>query len=251
MDVLKETRGIYQPIKVLFSTPVYERALTICWHLPSYKTNTAMMTELLRLQQEKVLPPEVTAEDMTNLLLEQGKNSLRVQLWEFELEGMDEDVAKPLLRLVWDVINSLKMRDVVFESRRLLASPHTIPPCFRHPKLLSLAQTYARTLSQLEQDAPKRLQPRDVVMEVAPKVIHGLWLPPASSSLDMPSQQLSTVAVGLTQSVLDRVSKTLSTMLQHVHFSRSVRDQVVDSPAKDLADVSQKQPGDEAELLRH
>lgn len=38
-----------------------------------------MVTELLRLQQEKLLPPEVTAEDMTNLLLEQGKNSLRVQ----------------------------------------------------------------------------------------------------------------------------------------------------------------------------
>lgn len=109
----------------------------------------------------------------------------------------------------------------------------------RHPKLLSLAQTYARTLSQLEQDAPKRLQPRDVVMEVAPKVIHGLWLPPASSSLDMPSRQLSTVAVGLTQSVLDRVSKTLSTMLQHVHFSRSVRDQVVQTV---LEKVSQMYP---------
>lgn len=38
-----------------------------------------MVTELLGLQQEKLLPPEVTAEDMTNLLLEQGKNSLRVQ----------------------------------------------------------------------------------------------------------------------------------------------------------------------------
>lgn len=38
----------------------------------------AMTAELLRLQQENLLPPEVTAEDMTDLLLEQGKKTFRV-----------------------------------------------------------------------------------------------------------------------------------------------------------------------------
>ncbi|KAF3860196.1 hypothetical protein F7725_000451 [Dissostichus mawsoni] len=79
---------------------------------------------------------------MTDLLREESKSSLRVQLWDFELEDRDEDVAKPLLNLLWEVINSMKMRDIVFEARRLLMSPDDIPAGFRHPKLMNLAQEY-------------------------------------------------------------------------------------------------------------
>ncbi|KAG8007978.1 hypothetical protein GBF38_003705 [Nibea albiflora] len=58
------------------------------------------MSQLLRLQQENHLPSEVTAEDMTELLVEQSKEILRVQLWEFELDGYDADV-RPLLQLTF------------------------------------------------------------------------------------------------------------------------------------------------------
>lgn len=64
-------------------------------------------------------------------------------------------------------------------------------------------------------------------MDVAPKVFQGLWLPPSNASLNMASQDKSMAAIGLTQSVVDRVSKTLPTMDQRVPFSRSVRDEMV------------------------
>ncbi|XP_027136115.1 uncharacterized protein LOC113746052 [Larimichthys crocea] len=83
MSFVEGSRGIYRPIRVLFDTPIYERALQICWHLPSYKSMIALMSQLLRLQQKNQLPSEVTAEKMSELLVEQSKETLRVQLWEF------------------------------------------------------------------------------------------------------------------------------------------------------------------------
>ncbi|KAE8281649.1 hypothetical protein D5F01_LYC20645 [Larimichthys crocea] len=99
MSFVEGSRGIYRPIRVLFDTPIYERALQICWHLPSYRSMIALMSQLLRLQQKNQLPSEVTAEKMSELLVEQSKETLRVQLWEFELDGYDADV-RPLLQLV-------------------------------------------------------------------------------------------------------------------------------------------------------
>ncbi|GAA6226948.1 uncharacterized protein LOC108900338 [Lates japonicus] len=100
MEFIEGSRGTYRPIKVLFDTPIYERALQICWHTGSYKCQIALVAELLRLQQQTQLPSEVTAEDMTDLLVEESKSTLRVQLWEFELEDFEEDEARPLLRLM-------------------------------------------------------------------------------------------------------------------------------------------------------
>ena len=229
MEFIEGSRGTYRPIRVLFDTPIYERALQICWHHPSYKLHIALVTELLRLQQKNQLPSTVTAEDMCDLLLEESKSSLRVQLWEFEMEDRDDDVARPLLDLVWVVINSMKMRDVEFEARRLLGTPEAIPPHFQHPRILSQAETYARSLTEQQQEPPcsKLLGPREVVMEVVPKVLQGFWLPPADTSFSMPSQQWSKMAVGVTRAVEDRVSTALSTVLHRVTFSRSTRDDMV------------------------
>uniref|UniRef100_A0A0F8AWR0 Uncharacterized protein n=1 Tax=Larimichthys crocea TaxID=215358 RepID=A0A0F8AWR0_LARCR len=78
MSFVKGRMAIYRPIRVLFDTPIYERTLQICWHLPSYKSMIALMSQLLRLQQKNQLPSEVTAEKMSELLVEQSKGTLRV-----------------------------------------------------------------------------------------------------------------------------------------------------------------------------
>ncbi|KAI3362953.1 hypothetical protein L3Q82_011630 [Scortum barcoo] len=132
MENIKGSKGVYRPIRVMFDTPIYERAVQTCWHMGSYKC----------------------------------QHPLRVQLWEFELEDYDADV-RPLLKLAWEVNTSMKMRDVEFEARRLLTSPEAAPPQFKHPKIISQAQTYARSLTEQQQEAhgPKLLGPREVVME--------------------------------------------------------------------------------------
>ncbi|XP_018538288.2 cell surface glycoprotein 1 [Lates calcarifer] len=165
---------------------------------------------------------------MTELLLEESKSTVRVKLWEFELEDFDEDVI-PLLRLVWEVNNNMKRRDVEFEARRLLNSPETIPPQFQHPKIISQAHKYAKSLTEQHQQirSSKLLCPREVVMEVVPKVVQGFWLPPPNTSFNMPSKQLSKMAVGVTKAVEDRVSTTLPSMLLQVSFSRFIRNDVV------------------------
>ncbi|GAA6224395.1 leucine-rich repeat extensin-like protein 5 [Lates japonicus] len=229
MEFIEGSRGIYRPIRVLFDTPIYERALQICWHMPSYKIHIALVAEFLRLQQEKQLSSAVTAEDMTELLMQESKSTLRVQLWEFELEDFDDDEVRPLLKLVWEVNNNMKMRDIEFEARRLLKLPETIPPQFQHPKIISQAHKYAKSLTEQLQEASisNLLGPREVVMEVVPKVLQGFWLPPPNTAFNMPSQQCSKMAVGVTKAVEDRVSTALSSMLLQVSFSRSIRDDVV------------------------
>ncbi|KAE8295738.1 hypothetical protein D5F01_LYC06675 [Larimichthys crocea] len=228
MSFVERSMTIYRPIRVLFDTPIYERALQICWHLPSYKSMIALMSQLLRLQQKNQLPSEVTAEKMSELLVEQSKETLRVQLWEFELDGYDADV-RPLLQLVWEVNNSMKMRDIEYEARRLLSSPEAVPPHFQHPKIISQALKYAGILTEQQQKGPKSklLCPMEVVLKVLPKVLQGFWLPPPNTSFNMPSQQLSKMAVGVTKAVQDRVSKALSSVLLQATFSSSTRDNMV------------------------
>ncbi|KAI3377096.1 hypothetical protein L3Q82_000296 [Scortum barcoo] len=126
-------------------------------------------------------------------------------LWEFKLEDYDADV-RPLLKLAWEVNTSMKTRDVEFEVRWLLISSEAAPPQFQHPKIISQAQTYARSLTEQQQEAhgPKLLGPQVVVMEVVPKVLQGFWLPPPTTSFNMPSQQLCTMALGVTKAVEDQ-----------------------------------------------
>ncbi|XP_036931080.1 uncharacterized protein LOC119006457 isoform X1 [Acanthopagrus latus] len=258
MDFMEGSRGIYRPIRVLFDRPIYEQALQICWQIGSYKYQIALLTELLRLRQKKQLPSEVTAEDMKELLVEESKSTLRVRLWESALEDFDDTDAKPLLRLgrpqsvestvtstfdrylrcahqispllqVWDVNTDMKMRDIEFEARRLLSSPEALPPQFQLPKIISQTQKHARSLTKQHREATssKLLHPRKVVMEVVPNVLQGFWLPPPNMSFNMPSQQLSKMAVGVTKAVEDRVATALSSMPRQVTFSRSIRDYMV------------------------
>ncbi|XP_035528022.1 uncharacterized protein LOC118335702 [Morone saxatilis] len=233
MEFTEGSRGIYRPIRVLFDTPIYERALEICWHTGSYRSQIALETELLRLQQNNQLPSEVTAEDMSELLVEESKNTLRVQLWDLELENFDPE-ARLLLKMVFQVNNSLKMRDVEFEARKLLSTPKAAPPQLRHPKIISQAQKYARILTEQQQEAPssKVVHTWEVVMEVVPKVLQGFWLSPPNTSFNMPSQKLSKMAVGVTKAVEDRVSAVLISKPFQICFSRSFRDQVVRSILK-------------------
>lgn len=70
------------------------------------------------------------------------------------MKDFDEEDAKPLLRLLWEVNNTMKMRDIAFESTKLLKSPGNIPPCFQHPKLKDLAQEYDRNLREQLKAAP-------------------------------------------------------------------------------------------------
>ncbi|XP_034549627.1 titin-like isoform X1 [Notolabrus celidotus] len=228
MEFIEASNGIYKPIRVLFDTPIYERAKQICWHVQSYKTKVAFMVELLHLQQRNKLPSELTAEAMIDLLVEDSKSTTRIQLWEFEMEDFDNDV-KPLLHLVWEVNTSMLKRDVEFEARRLLDSPASIPASFKHPKVVRKAWEYAGTLVEQHQRAPgpKQLGPQDVVLNVVPKVLQGFWRPKGPIPREMPSQKLSEMAVGVTKAVLDRVSTTLSSTLRKVTFSQSVRDQMV------------------------
>ncbi|XP_026213425.1 uncharacterized protein LOC113160408 [Anabas testudineus] len=243
MEFIEGSRGIYRPIRVLFETPIYDRVLQLCWHIRSYKSQMALMTELLRLQQENLIPSQVTTEDMINLILEKSKSTVRERLWEFELEDFDEEDAKPLLMLVWAVNVSNKMRDVEFEAQMLLKSPQALPPNFQHPKVLSVAQEYAQILREKKQEAPsfKLLCPQDVVMEVVPRVLQGFWVLPPRPLLNMPSLKLSKLSIGVTKAVLDGVSNGLPINNHQVTFSRSIRDDMVLSI---LTEIRQTHPHD-------
>ncbi|CAJ1052401.1 fibrous sheath CABYR-binding protein-like isoform X2 [Xyrichtys novacula] len=211
----------------MFETPIYKEAKQFCWNPPSYKAKVALMVEVLQLQQNNQLPAELTAENMANLMVEESKKTLRVQLWEFKLQGFDKDV-QPLLELVWEVNTSLLKRDVEFEARKLLDSPDSIPPSYQHPKIRNKAQEYAKILVEQLQIGPvcQSLSPREVVIELVPKVLQVLWKPNRIIAWEMPSEQLSEMAVGVTKAVLDRVSDSLSP-LHKATFSQSIRDNMV------------------------
>ncbi|KAL3976553.1 sarcosine oxidase / L-pipecolate oxidase [Sarotherodon galilaeus] len=238
---MESSQGIYKPIRVLFNTPIYETAVKICWHLPGYRTQIAIMTEFLRLQQEDLIPPNLTAEDLRDLLVEKSRETLREQLWEFELEDFEEEEAKPLLRLVWAVNVINKMRDAEFQARMLLQFPEAIPPKFQAPKLLSVVKDYIEILKkkQQEQHNSKLLTAQEVVIEVVPRVLQGFWELPPRPLLNMASQSLSILSTSVTKATLDRVSKSLTAMETQAIFTRSIRDNMVDSI---LTEIRQKFP---------
>lgn len=71
------------------------------------------------------------------MLVEQSKNTLRVQLWQVEPEDFDDADAKPLIMLVWKMNTKLQIRDTGFKARRFLNAPEASPPCFQHSKVLN------------------------------------------------------------------------------------------------------------------
>ncbi|XP_037610160.1 arp2/3 complex-activating protein rickA-like isoform X1 [Sebastes umbrosus] len=240
MAFLEGSRGIYGPIRFLFDTPIYKRALKICWNITSYKIHTALLRELMRLQQEQQIPSHVTAEDMYNLIYERSKKSLRESLWKFELERYDDENVKSLLTLLYAVNVSNKMRDMEFEACFLLNNPEALPPMYQGPKILRVAEKCAETLRQKQEEAPSsRLGPQEVILEVVPKVLQGFWKHPPTL-LIMPSQKLSQMSVGVTKAVSDRVSYALNAE-HRATFSRSTRDDMVLSI---LTEIRQSHPHD-------
>ncbi|XP_037129683.1 uncharacterized protein LOC119135836 [Syngnathus acus] len=192
-----------------------------CWNAVSYKLQIGVLAELFRLQQNNLIPSEVTADAMADLLVEETNNSLRVKLWEFDVEECHEAQSK----LVFEVNSSMKMRDIDFEARRLLDAPEMIPPYLKHNRILRKAQQFAESLKQQKTTCVHLLSSREMVIKVLPKVLQSFWLPPPTTPFTMPSRYLSKMAVGVTQAVLDRVSLTLSSV--QIQFSYSIRDNLV------------------------
>lgn len=173
--------------------------------------------------------PQVTVEDMVDLILEKNKNLVKNRLWELELEDCGDDNAKPLLKLVWAVNVANKVRDIQSEVKMLREFPEVIPPDFLHPGIQSTAKFYAKLLREKRPEVPtsKLLSPQEVVMQVVPRVLHSLWTPPQLPLLNMPSQKLSTMSVSVTKAVLDRISSVLHAVGHRTSLSRSSRDETV------------------------
>ncbi|XP_030595660.1 proline-rich protein 36-like [Archocentrus centrarchus] len=233
---MESSRGIYKPIRVLFGTPIYETTLDTCWHLQGYKTQIAVMREFLRLQQEDHIPPQITAEDMSNLLVQESKKTVREQLWEFKMEDFEEKEAKPLLKLVWAVNVNNRMRDVEFQAQMLLKFPKATPPTFQNPKLLSMANKYIEMLIEMQQETQtsRLLTAEDVVIEVVPRVLQGFWQLPPKPLLNMASKSLSVLCTSVTKATLDKVSKTVTTMESQAIFSSSIRDGLVQTILREI-----------------
>lgn len=87
----------------------------------------------------------------------------------------------------------------------------------------------------------KLLCPKAVVIEVVPRVLQGFWVLPQHALLNMPSQLLSKMSVGVTQAVLDQVSSALTTVEHQTTFTRSIRDDMVLSI---LTEIRQSYPHD-------
>ncbi|XP_077383558.1 uncharacterized protein LOC144022542 isoform X2 [Festucalex cinctus] len=185
MDFMEVSIGIYRPLLNFFDNPAYKQSVETCWNASSYKLQIGLLTELFRLQQKNLIPSEVTANAMTDLLVEETKNSLRIKLWEFELE----DCFKAESKLVFEVNTSMKMRDIEFEARRLIDSPEMIPAQLNHNVILRKAKQFAESLKQQKATDVDLLSPREMVIKVLPKVLQTFWLPPPYTPFAMPSRK--------------------------------------------------------------
>ncbi|KAK7916170.1 hypothetical protein WMY93_011931 [Mugilogobius chulae] len=160
------------------------------------QTNIAVVLEWFNLQQQGLLSSDITHDHMKDFLLEKDMKSFKYIMWTSELEMIDEEVLRRLLTLTWDVINDLKMADVMFEARRLLQAPARVPSSFLSPKVISMARSYSSELSQKDLDPLRWLTPRKVVTKVVTDVFTRLWQPSSSSAqFSMPSSELSAPAV--------------------------------------------------------
>ncbi|XP_028295818.1 uncharacterized protein LOC114457884 [Gouania willdenowi] len=238
MELFQE--GTYRPIGVLFDTPVYRQIFQNCWHMPSYKVHVAMVAELLRLQKENQLLSEVTPEDMARHLHVMSKRSLRVQLLDFQLQEYDnddDDEVRMLLSMAREVNDSMRMRDIQLDAQRLISAPELMPPNFISAKMKREAKAIGEALTERHQQtscSEHLQQPRDVVLDVVPKVLQGLWVPKPRLFLTMPSMKLDKMAVGVTKGVEDGVLAALGSTTHEVSMSRSTRDEMITSIIKTL-----------------
>ncbi|XP_077384424.1 uncharacterized protein LOC144023038 isoform X2 [Festucalex cinctus] len=210
-----------------------------------------LLAELLRLQQNNFIPFEVSTEAMIELLMEETNKSLRIKLWEFEVEECFEAYTK----LAFEVNTSMKMRDIEFEAKRLLNSPEMVPPQLKHPEIISKAERFAGNLKQQETTSTKLLTLYEIVVEVLPKVLQGFWFSPPKTPFSMPSLYLSKMAVGVTQAVLDFISLPYSMQIS-INFSNLMRDNLVLSikdkvrQAFPLGNLANNIPSFQPELLK-
>ncbi|XP_028313933.1 uncharacterized protein LOC114470119 [Gouania willdenowi] len=238
MELFQE--GTYRPIWVLFDTPVYRQIFQNCWHMPSYKVHVAMVAELLRLQKENQLLSEVTPEDMARHLHVMSKRSLRVQLLDFQLQEYDnddDDEVRMLLSMAREVNDSMRMRDIQLDAQRLISAPELMPPNFISAKMMKEAKAIGEALTERHQQtscSEHLQQPRDVVLDVVPKVLQGLWVPKPRLFLTMPSMKLDKMAVGVTKRVEDGVLAALGSTTHEVNMSHSTRDEMITSIIKTL-----------------
>ncbi|XP_028298720.1 uncharacterized protein LOC114461081 [Gouania willdenowi] len=244
MELFQE--GTYRPIGVLFDTPVYRQIFQNCWHMPSYKVHVAMVAELLRLQKENQLLSEVTPEDMARHLHVMSKRSLRVQLLDFQLQEYDnddDDEVRMLLSMAREVNDSMRMRDIQLDAQRLISAPELMPPNFISAKMMKEAKAIGEALTERHQQtscSEHLQQPRDVVLDVVPKVLQGLWVPKPRLFLTMPSMKLDKMAVGVTKGVEDGVLAALGSTTHEVNMSRSTRDEMITSIIKTLHEAYPK-----------
>lgn len=79
---------------------------------------------------------------------------------------------------------------------------------WRHPKIISQAQMYASSLTEQQHK-----DPNSIVDRGGSKGLQGFWVPPPNTCLNMPSQQVCEMAVGVTKAALDWVSTALSSLI--------------------------------------
>ncbi|XP_047440524.1 uncharacterized protein LOC125007775 [Mugil cephalus] len=216
------------PSDMWFNTPMYNEAMKLCWNIGSYKSQIAVVVELLKLQKDNQIPPEVTADDMMNLLLEESEKEMRACVFKFGEDGYFGDDAIPLFMLMWNVNTGNKIRDIVFEAQMLFKSPGTLPSFFQLPEVVRMAQDYAKILRDKPQEASssRLLSVQQVVEDVVPRVLQIFWVFPLQPSMNMRSEKISKISVWLTMTTFRRVSRALSGGEQ-VTFSHSVRDDIV------------------------
>lgn len=98
---------------------------------------------------------------MTALWAEKSKGTLRVQLWESELEAFDTEDTKPLCRLVWEVTKISKMRDDEYGSRGCWSLQRTSHLVFiiqwsKEIWLRTLSDTADEGILQIQTAQPRR-----------------------------------------------------------------------------------------------
>ncbi|KAM8824612.1 uncharacterized protein ACB058_020826 [Synchiropus picturatus] len=228
MDFFDENIGLRDQIEDLFCSKMYEQAMSTCWHLPTYKIQVLVLKELLTLQQKHIIPNYVTIEDMTDLMVEMGRASLREQLWQFDLEMLDDEDEKSSLSLAWRVNVSNKMNDIMLETQ-MTPDPSLTSSESQRCKIRTLCRRHVSALSQkaVEAHCAKLTSLTDVVLAVVPKVLRDFWVRPPLQTLAMASQELSQMSVAVTKAVLDQISNGNLKNFFFINFSRAIRNDLV------------------------
>lgn len=114
---------------------------------------------------------------------------------------------------------------------------------YRTPKLLSMFSKYLEILKEKQQETQtsRLLSPQEVGIEVVPRVLQGFWEHPPYPLLNLASQSLSKLSTCVTKATLDQVSNTPRAMESKAIFSRSMRDDMVQTI---LAEIREKHPDD-------